>query len=63
MEWNSMYDLVFNGQQLVWHGRGKFKATSGFAFKTENFQLPKYQCVSETGPVPEGHYYIPVDVN
>lgn len=49
-----MEDLVFNGNQLQWHGKGAFKASSGM----QGAQQPSLQCLPEKGPVPEGTYYL-----
>lgn len=48
--------LKFDGQRLTWRGqdKGRFKATTGM----RGYQFPKYQCVKNNGPVPEGVYYI-----
>ncbi len=51
-----MEDLIFDGTSIRWHGKGKFRATSGM----RGFQLPSNQCIPERGPVPEGNYYIPL---
>lgn len=53
-----MEDLFYNGTQLTWSGHGVFKATSGMT----GYQLPELQCTPERGPVPEGHYYVPLIV-
>lgn len=47
-------DLYFDGQQVVWNGKGAFKATSGLP----GFQTPADQCKPEKGPVPEGLYVL-----
>ncbi len=51
-----MNDIVYDGQLLTWNGHGVYKATSGM----KGSQHPSKQCVKETGPVPEGTYYIPL---
>ena len=45
-------DLTYDGQRLHWNGHGTFAATSGLP----DFQLPKFQCFPDAGPVPEGFY-------
>ncbi|UTA47078.1 DUF2778 domain-containing protein [Simiduia sp. 21SJ11W-1] len=47
-------DMTFNGRQLIWPGKGTFKATSGLP----EHQMPKHQCVKDFGPIPEGNYKV-----
>lgn len=51
-----IYDILYDGKQLIWAGYGKFKASSGMP----GHQVRKDQCVPDRGPVPEGDYYIPL---
>ncbi|WP_221892334.1 hypothetical protein [Teredinibacter haidensis] len=48
------HEMHYDGQSLKWDTRGKFKATSGLP----ESQLPKNQCVPDSGPIPEGFYKI-----
>lgn len=54
-----MTDLQYDGQTLRWNGYGTYKATSGL----EGLQDPKYQCVSDGGPLPEGTYRLQLAVD
>lgn len=47
-------DMIYDGQKIVWSGKGAFKATSGLP----GYQEPDYYCVPESGPIPEGFYKI-----
>ena len=49
-----IYDMEYDGQNVTWKGRGIFKATSGLP----GFQKPSSQCITDSGPVPEGFYKI-----
>lgn len=48
------HDLIYDGQKLSWHGHGRFKASSGMP----GFQAPRYQCMVDKGPTPEGRYLV-----
>lgn len=48
------YQMDYNGQILKWGSRGDFKATSGLP----DSQMPKNQCIPDSGPIPEGFYKI-----
>jgi hypothetical protein len=54
-------DMVYDGQVLSWNGY-KYKASSGL---TDGFladtRYPKYQCVPDKGPIPEGEYKVLLD--
>jgi hypothetical protein len=54
-----MTDLFYDGQTLTWRGYGAYKATSGMA----GLQEPRYQCISDGGPIPEGNYRLPLAVD
>lgn len=47
-------ELTYDGQKILWDGKGTFKATSGMP----KSQMPKNQCIPDAGPVPEGMYYV-----
>lgn len=47
-------EMVFDGQTLTWTGVGLFKATTALP----DYQEPKYQCLKNKGPVPEGNYRV-----
>lgn len=48
-----LIDMHFDGQTLTWNSL-KFKATTGM----NKYQHPSYQCLKDSGPVPEGIYHI-----
>lgn len=55
----TMSDLRYDGQTLRWNRYGTFRATSVL----EGLQDPKYQCVSDGGPIPEGTYRLQLAVD
>jgi len=48
------YDLLYDGPRLQWPGHGIFRATSG----GRRSQSADKQCDRETGPIPEGGYFL-----
>lgn len=48
------YDMLYDGPRLQWHGHGIFRATSG----ASGSQQADKQCDPQTGPIPEGTYYL-----
>ena len=54
-----MTDLYYDGQTLKWPGYGTFNASSGLP----GTQEPQYQCVPDSGPIPEGKYKLLLDVD
>lgn len=55
----AMIDLVYDGRILHWHGHGNFKATSGMT----GLQEPRFQCIPDGGPIPEGEYKIATQID
>jgi hypothetical protein len=50
--------MTYNGQKLKWDGVGEWDATSGL----DGFQEPKFQTLSDKGPIPEGTYRVPLKI-
>jgi hypothetical protein len=65
--------LTYDGQTVVWWPDGrKFKATSGLIEKVPDaagrphivdHQKPTEQCVRNAGPIPEGTYYLELQID
>lgn len=50
--------LTYNGTKLNWKGVGVWDASSGMP----GYQEPKYQNLSDKGPIPEGTYSVPLRI-